>query len=310
MNRIFGAGIAGLLAFLSLEPAQAQTDACALAAGTNAANQFSTEIVYGRPNEQVAGIEVAKAMRNRGFEPFAMNTVTNGAIALVFYQNVTGKPEVKFWREVSVAGAVAGALEAAAGPMQSRSYAPYVRWVRCNYGGPASRAQLEQLTWGSSLSVPYGGYKPNIIEYTDSYGELYMIPGGGSPPPAPTPVPPGFGAGSLIGCWQRADGNVVSITADGTQSDGAPRFYGRHVVLSAEQARVGKTAGGFALGMHAILSRPGSYFGNYETRAGGNQVSGFTVVGNDLQSVVVDGSPRPAEILMWKRVSCPGGGAR
>lgn len=312
MNRFIGRAVASVLIICGAAQAQAQNNACALVMGQDAAGNLQSLPLPGQPNEQVAGQAAMAHLQRNGYQPLDGRTVTGGAIALVIYRDRIGQLRPYFSASNTALSAIMGGLGAVGGAGRDPSYPPYVRWVNCYGTPPPSPKELNEMTWSTSLTQLYGGYQAKVIELQGNYGSLLMVAGQAQPPPVPTPAPPNpYPLGNPLGCWQRNDGNVITIAPDGVYSDGSPQFLGVHTVLSAQQAQTGVRPGSYALKMFVLRSKPGYFQGGYNARDGWDQTSQFIIKDDVLYTVAVEGVSRPPrEMLAWRRVPCPPGGAR
>jgi hypothetical protein len=300
------------IAFLSslITPlALAQIEGCALGLGRNTANGgLVTQPVFNQPTQAIAAQFVAQRLLQPPLQYINGESTVNGAVALVVYQNTSGQLMYHFRRDTTALGAINAVLFDIGGPGLSRSYAPYVKWVRCNNTPPVMQQQLAQLTWSSSLTSHYSGYQVSVIEMDSHTGSLHMRSGATAPPPSPTPAPQAWGSGGLVGCWQRydyadrVDGNVVSIGPPMSSPNLAGASYeGKHLMLSAAQAQHGRQVGGWAISLRPAAGPPGSYTGSYETLTGSHQMESFTA-----SDAVIAGHMRsPSTKFTWRRVACP-----
>lgn len=310
MKRFIGCAIMGLFIVCGSVQAQAQNDACALVMGADAAGNLQSLPLPGQPNEQVAGQAAMAHLQKNGYRPVDGQTVTGGAIAMVVYRDRIGQLRAHFSVSNTALSAIMGGLDAVGGAGRDPSYPPFVRWVNC-YGTPQpSLDELKQMTWSTSLTQLYGGYHADVREHQPNYGTLLMVSDQAQPPPVPTPAPVSYPLGNPLGCWQRSDGNVITIAPDGVSSDGSPQFLGIHAVLAPAQIATGVKLGSYALKMFVLGSKPGYFHGGYLPRSGGDQTSQFIIKDDVLYTVAVETVAPPAEMLAWRRIQCQPGGAR
>jgi hypothetical protein len=301
--------LATMMACLIAFPAGAQMEGCALALGRTPQNTLAFQPVFGMPDPQSALNRASASFQQPGHFLVNASAALNGGVAAVVYTHLSGTEVQQFSADSTAYGAILNVLGGAGG-LHDKRRALYVKWVRCTNSEPLTSQHFEQITWSNSLTAQYSGYKAQVQEFTSLYGSFYMMPGAGSTvPPNPTPAPPGWGADTPVGCWQRfdhlnrADGNVVSILP-AIRSDGSRVFEGRYVALSPVDVSAGRQKNdvGIVLRPDPRQGSQGNYSGWYEFVSGNQRSDSFMVTGDTISGGL---TAKPVEKFTWRRVNCP-----